>query len=258
MSSLLPACLLLASTAFASSWSSGSPTVETVEPELWVKTYNLNYGLVGDPSTTQAIGAGEPDVVLLQETTPGWEAAIRRAYAASYPHLAFIEGQGAGGQGLLSRYPVLHQEALPSPIGWFPGWLLVLDTPSGPLQVLSLHLEPPYAERGGFLVGAFTTDDDRLEELDVYLSFLDPELPTLVLGDFNEQRGPSLSLLEDQGFADALPSGVDTWRWPLAGLELNAALDHVFHSPELIPVLVEVQDLGRSDHLPVLVGFVVE
>jgi endonuclease/exonuclease/phosphatase family metal-dependent hydrolase len=258
MSFPLLLCALLVSSAPASSWSSGSSSVETVEAELWVKTYNLNYGLAGDPETTRAISAGAPDVVLLQETTPGWEVAIRDAYSHSYPHIAFIDGPGAGGQGLLSRYPVIRDEVLPSPIGWFPAWLLVLDTPKGPLQVLSLHLEPPYAERGGFLVGAFTTGDERLEELDIYLSFVDPELPTVVLGDFNEQRGPSLSLLEDQGYVDALPSGQDTWRWPVVGIELNAVLDHVFYSPELIPVHVDIQDLGRSDHLPVLVGFVVE
>jgi endonuclease/exonuclease/phosphatase family metal-dependent hydrolase len=257
---LLLICLLHALPVSASSWRSQDrePVPRPVLPELRVKTYNLNFGLEGDPSTTQAIGAGEPDVVLLQETTPGWEAAILEVYRGEYEHIAFIDGPGAGGQGLLSRFPVVRQEVLPSPIGWFPGWLLVVETPRGPLQILSLHLKPPWADRGGFVVGAFTTGDDRLEELDVYLSFVDPALPTLVLGDFNEQRGPSLSLLEDQGFSDALPQGEDTWRWTVAGFELDAALDHVFHGPELIPVQVEVQDLGRSDHLPVLVGFVVE
>jgi endonuclease/exonuclease/phosphatase (EEP) superfamily protein YafD len=258
MLSLLLPCALLLPGALASSWSSygSSPAVELVEAELWIETYNVNFGLEGDPETTAAIGEGDPDLVLLQETTPGWERALREAYAQDYPHMAFIDGPGAGGQGLLSRWPVIDDQVFPSPVGWFPGWLLVIDTPQGPLQILSLHLKPPYAELGGFLLGAFTTGDDRLAELDVYQSFLDPTLPTVVLGDFNEQRGPSLRLLESLGFADALPAGAETWRWPVAGLELGAALDHVFYGPGLIPVHSEVQQLGRSDHLPVLVGFV--
>ncbi len=254
------ALLSLPALGLASSWSSVPAERATVaiEPALTVKTFNVNYGLAGDPSTTEAIGAGAPDVVLLQETTPDWERVVRERYGGAYPHIAFIESPGAGGQGVLSRDPVLSMEVLPSPIGWFPAWLLVVDSAVGPVQVLSLHLKPPYAERGGFLVGAFTTGDERLAELDVYLSFLDPELPTVVLGDFNERRGPSLSLLEQQGFADALPAGEDTWRWTVLGVTLRSALDHLFHSPDLIPVRVEVQQLGRSDHLPVLAGFVLE
>ncbi len=227
-------------------------------PDLIVKTYNVNYGLAGEQDTTEAIGAGSPDIVLLQETTPAWERVVRERYAEAYPHMAFIEGPGAGGQGVLSRFPVRTVEVLPSPVGWFPAWLLQVELPSGSLQVLGLHLKPPYAERGGFVVGAFTTGDDRLEELDVYLSFLESSLPTVVLGDFNERRGPSIRLLEERGFADALPRGEETWRWTVAGIELTGALDHVFHCDGLRAVEAEVQDLGRSDHLPVLVGFVRE
>lgn len=257
MSLLCSLPVVLASGSFGS-----SARVQDLAPpepaDLRIKSYNLNYGLAGDPGTLAAVGAGAPDLVLLQETTPAWEAAIRGAYAQDFAELAFIEGPGAGGMGLLSRFPVVSEEILPSPIGWFPAWVLVVQTPQGPLQLLNLHLKPPYAERGGFLVGAFTTGDERLEELDVYLSFLDPGLPTVVLGDFNEQRGPSLALLQGLGFSDALPAGVDTWRWRVAGVQIDAALDHIFGTPDLRVVSVEVQDLGRSDHLPVMVGFVVE
>jgi endonuclease/exonuclease/phosphatase family metal-dependent hydrolase len=235
-----------------------SPPAPSVEPDLRVETYNVNYGLAGDPETLEAIGAGEPDLVLLQETTPAWERVIRERYGGEYPHIDFIEGPGAGGQGVLSRHPLRTVEVLSSPLGWFPGWLLQVELPTGPLQVLGLHLKPPYDDRYGFLVGAFTAGDDRLQELDAYLGFVDPALPTVVLGDFNERRGPSLRLLEEQGFTDALPRGEDTWRWSVAGLTLRSALDHVFYSPGLHVVDAEVQQLGRSDHLPLLVGFTLE
>jgi len=253
-------CLLAPLSVSASSWTSSGadPLPQPAEAELRVKTYNLNYGLAGDPSTTAAIGVGQPDLVLLQETTPAWEQAVIQAYGDDYAVIEFIDSPGAGGMGLLSRFPVQTVEVLPSPVGWFPAWLVRVETPQGPVQVLSLHLEPPFSEHGGFLVGAFTTGGDRLEELELYMSFTDPGLPTVVLGDFNEQRGPSLSLLEELGFSDALPTGEDTWRWTVVGFELRLALDHVFYSPELQPVAVEVQELGRSDHLPVMVDFVVE
>lgn len=255
--------LLLVVCSCALALGSGSLSAPSAElapgpVDLRVKTYNVNYGLAGDPQTTDAIGAGSPDLVLLQETTPAWERVLREAYGAVYPSIEFIDGPGAGGMGLLSRYPVETVEVLPSPMGWFPAWLVRVQTPRGPLQVLNLHLKPPYSQRGGFLVGAFSTGDDRLAELELYLAFVDPELPTIVLGDFNEGRGRALNLLARQGFSDALPAGVDTWRWSVAGFEIEAPLDHVFHGPQLRPVQVEVQDLGRSDHLPVMVGFTLE
>ena len=59
------------------------------------------------------------------------------AYGDDYAVIEFIDGPGAGGMGLLSRFPVQTVEVLPSPIGWFPAWLVRVETPEVPLQVLS-------------------------------------------------------------------------------------------------------------------------
>ncbi len=222
--------------------------------DLRVKTYNVNYGLAGDPSTLAAIGAGDPDVVLLQETTPAWEIAIRQRYSGDYPNIDFLDGPGAGGMGVLSKLPIETREILPSPVGWFDAWILRVQTSNGPLDLLQVHLMPPYAEHGGFVVGAFTTADERLEELSIYLRYLDPQVPAIVAGDFNARGGRVLGAMGDEGFVDALPRGADTWRWTVGGIELSAPLDHLFVDPRLLAVEAEVQDLGRSDHLPLMVG----
>lgn len=256
MSSVLALLVLLAPGILASGNSSRPAQVaQAPTADLSIKTYNVNFGLAGDGPTLAAIGEGAPDLILLQETTQAWEDAIRAEYAAAYPYQDFIEGPGAGGMGVLSRHPITTGAILLSPIGWFPAWLLTVRAPAGDVQILQVHLVPPYAEHGGFVVGFFTSPRGRLKELSAYLPYLDPTLPTVVAGDFNERAGPALGALATAGFLDALPRGMDTWRWTVAGITLDAPLDHVFCNAAMQVVSAEVQPLGRSDHLPVMVGF---
>jgi len=48
-------------------------------PAVRVMTYNVNYGIPGDPPTIAAMIAGRADAIFLQETTPAWEEALRAA-----------------------------------------------------------------------------------------------------------------------------------------------------------------------------------
>lgn len=45
-------------------------------PHLTVMTYNVNFGIAGDPETIEVIRGGGADVVFLQETTEAWEASL--------------------------------------------------------------------------------------------------------------------------------------------------------------------------------------
>src|SRR5262245_52667158 len=41
-----------------------------------VMTYNVNFGLAGDPAGVAAIASASPDIVMLQETNDAWAAAL--------------------------------------------------------------------------------------------------------------------------------------------------------------------------------------
>jgi endonuclease/exonuclease/phosphatase (EEP) superfamily protein YafD len=89
--------------------------------QVRVLTYNVNYGLAGDPATLAAFRDAGADLVLLQETTTAWERVLRGALSAQYPHMVFRHHGGAGGQGMLSRLPVRTVEFYPpAGDGWFP------------------------------------------------------------------------------------------------------------------------------------------
>ncbi|MBN1771705.1 MAG: endonuclease/exonuclease/phosphatase family protein [Deltaproteobacteria bacterium] len=231
------------------------------EPAMRVMTYNVNFGLGGDPEALAGVRAAGADVVFLQETNAEWEAAFRRDLGDVYPTMEFVERPAAGGMGLLSRWPVREAEVLePPPGGWFPAWRVVLATPLGPVQFLGLHLRPQISDSGSVVSGYFTTGDERLAEIRAYLERLDPGLPTLLLGDFNETTGgDALEHLAGLGYRSALNEfdpGRETWHWTTSAGSISFQFDHLVHDARLEPLEVRVLQEGRSDHLPVLGVFV--
>jgi endonuclease/exonuclease/phosphatase (EEP) superfamily protein YafD len=247
--SLLPLVLLAA----CSETPAPSPPVARGEA-ITVMTYNVNFGLAGDPEGVYAIREIDADVVLLQETTEAWERAIRDELGAAYPHMSFRHCCRAGGLAVLSKFPVRDGDYLPAPTGWFPAWRLVVDSRIGPLQVLNLHLHPMVSERGSWVSGYFTTGDDRVKELDAFLPALDPALPTIVAGDLNETPdGAALERLARAGFRGAQrDASRRTWRWGTSLGDLSMQLDHILHDGRLEVVSVDVVERGRSDHFPVV------
>jgi endonuclease/exonuclease/phosphatase (EEP) superfamily protein YafD len=230
-----------------------NPQVEEAGETLRVMTYNVNYGMAGDETTLQAVLAGDAEVVFLQETGEAWEPYLR-TLEDHYPYMAFHTEMDAGGMAILSKYPFAEQAWTPSPIGWFPGWIVVVDSPIGDLQVLNVHLKPPIDD-GSLLKGYFTTAKQRHAELSTYTALLDPELPTLVVGDFNEKNRKSTRMLKRRGMTDVLERyapGAKTWQWHTSTVTLRATLDHVFVDEHLRAVHGEVLRVGRSDHFPVV------
>jgi endonuclease/exonuclease/phosphatase (EEP) superfamily protein YafD len=227
-------------------------------PELVVLTYNVNFGLDGDPATVAAIRRSGADVVFLQETTPGWERELR-ALRAIYPRQAYRHDRGAGGLAVLSKLPFRQLEYLPSPAGWFAAWRVLVATPLGALQVLQVHLRPPVSDRGSWVSGYFTTGSFRRGEIDHFARSLRPGMPTLVVGDFNEgDAGKAVRYLADRGLRSVLAdagSADTTWRWQTSLGQISLRLDHICYSRELVPVRAQVLRDGRSDHLPVLAVF---
>ena len=229
-------------------------TATAAQPSIKIMTYNVNFGLSGDRMTLAAIGKGNADVIFLQETTPGWERVIRRRFRKKYKRIEFRHYRHAGGLAILSKLPFEDGGLLQAPDTWFPAWRVVLKTAMGPVQALNVHLRPPHD--GGWVKGYFTTGPIREREMRYYMERLDPSLPTMVIGDFNENHGKALDMLENMGWRNALmdhdPTAT-TWRWPTSFLELRQTLDHVFHSPTLVSRSAKVINAGRSDHLPLLV-----
>jgi endonuclease/exonuclease/phosphatase family metal-dependent hydrolase len=249
--------------AFARLSSAPEPIAVTPDPraiKLRVMTYNVNFGLEGDRAGLAAIASASPDLVLLQETTPAWETALVAGLGATFPHHRFEHPRRewvAGGLGILSRWPIVSIERLDPPVGApFFAWRVIVDAPGGTLQLVNVHLHPPISHSGSWILGYVTTRPIRQREAEAHVARLDPALPTIVLGDFNEEDdGMALAVFRARGFTNALPQfqpDADTWQWPLGtSAILRFRLDHILYDEHFRAIGAAVVDRGRSDHAPV-------
>jgi len=233
--------------------------------DVSVLSYNINFALARSRTcpraarVLEAVRASRADVVLLQETTPAWEALLRPLY----PHQRWHhEPEGAGGSAVLSTWPVAPLRVLDLPTAVqgsvFRPVVAEVDVPGGALSFVNVHLRPPLELNGSAgLSTARTTGAVRRGEAAELLRL---SAPTVIGGDFNEQDGAdALSVLAEAGYADALahvPYRKETHRWPKFGTTLRKRLDHVlFDSARLrcdgCGVLSGYEE-GASDHQPVI------
>ena len=231
-------------------------------PHFRVLTYNVNWGGPQPAMAAEIIRNSGADIVCLQETTPEWEQYLRRELGQDYSFAAFrnSENRLGGGLAFLSKNAAHEVAYIRSDTGWFDGWIMAFRTPLGRVQVLNVHLRPPVSDSGSWISGYLTTRDDRLREMERFYDRRRPELPMLVVGDFNDsQNSPVVKWLEDKGMMNALPAfdrHSPTWQWRTSLLKLSRRMDHVIYSRELECSSARVIRAGASDHFPVEAIFV--
>lgn len=224
-----------------------------------VVTFNVDLKKYQDEETIEAVGRIGGDIVVLQEVNRGWREALEANYAAEFPFRAY-EGEASGGLAILSKHPFEDRGVLPGVDGWHPAWHVVVDSPIGPLQMLLVHLKPPFSAREG-ISGYLDADEARLREVQTFHAPCDDDIPTIILGDFNESPGgAALSYLGDRGFRNVLPQfrpGQETWRYERSLYDQAIdTLDHIlYQASEFDPLNAYVRYYGNSDHLPVVALF---
>lgn len=225
---------------------------------LTVATYNVHLDRFADPATVRALTSLDADVVCLQEVSGGWARVLQGSLAARYPHV-LVEPGGSSGLAILSRHPLEDRGIIAGERGWHPAWDVVAHTHLGPVQLLHIHLRPVFSGRGDPLRSWIGVEEDHLRQIRLFTRGVEPRMPTLVLGDFNEgPEGAAVRWLERAGFRNALPAyrpGQPTWRMPSPGAQLDATIDHILFDPHLAPLDAWVVPRGRSDHMPVVARF---
>tara|TARA_R100000789_G_scaffold34375_4_gene37656 strand:- start:12086 stop:12994 length:909 start_codon:yes stop_codon:yes gene_type:complete len=131
---------------------------------------NLLYRNAQIPQLSQDILAAAPDVITLQELT-GRNGEILDRLAPDYPHRTTCPFYSWSRNAVLSRHPILPGGTLCLSGQGIAG--LHLDTPQGPVWVLSLHLRWPFPHGQGAQAAA-------LEQVIAGL-----EGPMVLSGDFN-------------------------------------------------------------------------
>lgn len=225
-------------------------------PDYHFATYNMAYTKAGDDSTLRAVGETHGDVIALQEINAKWQQLLTARYEEDYPYMLFHAEEGPKGLGFLSRFPLEDGGVLPAPEDWHPAWRVTAQTPAGPIQILNVHLRALFDASGNPLSSYLATGDDHAQEIELFLASCEPDVPLVVLGDFNEGTGgAAIRHLEQRGYRNALPlyhPGQPTWHAKSVANQLTLTIDHVLFDDAFAPLNAYVLDAGRSDHLPVV------
>jgi endonuclease/exonuclease/phosphatase family metal-dependent hydrolase len=231
-------------------------------PNFTIETFNIDddhdSATARDPATISAIGAANADIVCLQEASLIWQPVIENAYASKYPFRLYHARDGAAGLAVLSKFRLTDGGYLPAPNDWHPAWFFFADTPAGKLQIVNVHLRSYFTGNGGRVSSYLTTNSDHSYEIQSFASQVRVDVPTIFVGDFNEDSGSAVAYLEAQGYTDVLPlyhPGQYTWRQRSVANELTQMLDHVMFDSSLLPLDSWVVNRGHSDHIPVVAHF---
>lgn len=226
-------------------------------PHIHVLTYNVNWGEPRPDLAAEIIRRSGADIVCLQETTPQWEQYLRQVLRKDYPFAEFRNSRTrmGGGLGFLAKVPAQEVVYVPSQTGWFDGWIMKFQTEIGPVQIIGVHLRPPVSDNGSWVSGYFTTSGDRRTEMKRFFGAREQQIPTLVMGDFNDgENSPVVRWLETQGMINALPEFdhyTPTWEWQTSLITLKRRMDHILYTPDLDCSAARVLPAGASDHFPV-------
>ncbi len=222
-----------------------------------VMTVNL---LCANQRTTAIIGeisAARPDVLLLQEYTDAWHAALQRALGREYPYVRSVVREDSFGLAVYSRIPFDANVVVNLQLGDadVPQARVVASIASRQVAFYNVHLLPPRNLK-------YCTEQRR--EFGDLVKILEKEsLPIVLCGDLN--------LINESAFGDEfrrlgltdvhMLSGRGRGAtWPVLGLFRIAPgirLDHVYVSGELTAPRSGTGVGEGSDHRPVIaeVGF---
>lgn len=260
------AAILLSLCAHCVTTGPAAPTLPTpaAQQTFVVATFNVNFAIPRDPATIRAARELDADVLLLQETSPEWQASLQPWISERRLHARFWHSDRypAGGAGVVSRWPIRDELSVDSAVDWFQAHRFIADSPCGPIELVNVHLQPPITD-GSVVRGWFDAPSQHEREVTRVFEVLrfSAQNPLVVAGDFNEpeDRGAVAWLNRHRRLTSALPGfqpDATTWRWPVGPIELTQRLDHVMYNPRALRALdVRVVHAGRSDHLPVRAVF---
>lgn len=172
---------------FGSEWIS-LPASGAARHDFSAMNWNLEYGERTPAAAAAQLEHVTVDLIALQELEPDAAAAIEAnlTITVGYPYRAMVPRWGAGGLGVLSRYPIESVSSSEDP----PCLELTVDTPRGKVQVIDAH--PTHGEIDKATRLRLPIDfnaSDRRAAIATLRKRIDPVLASgqrlLVLGDFN-------------------------------------------------------------------------
>ena len=211
---------------------------------------NLQYSNGAYVDFTRLVGDQRPDVVVVEEVTPAWAAALA-TLDERFPARKLIVREGAFGIGILSRWPMQNVEQLDLGHPAYPALLAHIATGSGRLALLATHPPPPVSAE------LFAVRNDQLHQAAALLRRL--QAPTVLLGDLNTSPwSPFFARLLQQSGLTSVREGFGLLpTWPSFFPPAMIPIDHCLISRDARVTGVRTGPHIGSDHLPLIIDLLV-
>lgn len=243
---LVALAALLANAGVVAPWYDGGARAAVGDIRVKVLLANVLSSNAGHDRLFELVAAERPDVLLLLEVSPRWEAALA-SLESGYPHRVVEAREGNFGIALLSRLPLTSSAVVGTePLG-LPTIVATLAASGKRLAVVATHPMIP--------LGAANYEARNLQ-LGILADLLgNMNGPRLLAGDLNaslwdrhyrllEKRTMLRNVREGKGI---LPT------WPTFLPVAMIPIDHVLVSREVGVEDVRTGPRIGSDHLPLLV-----
>jgi endonuclease/exonuclease/phosphatase (EEP) superfamily protein YafD len=259
-------------TPIAARATEGEETGNAIAGEISLLTFNV-WGYSDSADTARAIVAQEiPDVVVLQELSPGMVPALVEELGSLYPYRHLNPGGGYRGGGVLSRYPMRQARLAEGSLVAGFAQVVEIEVEGRVFTLYNVHLDATAAlyyidsdeSVGEKVRSSFEVRERQVDQLVADVS--GRQGPVLVAGDFNmtEQSDVYRTLvrvLQDAhrevgwGLGHTFPAYGGSWRG-IPVFPRMVRIDMILHSDEWAALECQVLDEhGQSDHLPVLARF---
>ena len=221
---------------------------------LRVMAFNTKIGAGSIPELAALVRREKPDVLTVQELTPGWAAEF--AALGLFPYSALRALPGASGTGIWARYPLTDSRTVDPKSGFDQTVALLRVSDDRTFEVVSAHPRPPIPQATDFgSPDRWVTDLSRL-----------PAAATsgpvrVMAGDFNASLDHSpFRKLVDTGYVDAAAEVgkglVPTW--PMNGKHVPpVTLDHVLVDSRADARSFDAYTIAGTDHRAIVADLVV-
>ncbi len=225
----------------------GSPALPTEKP-IRAMLMNLNAANGNTKQVLNAIRTADPDLLLLEEATPKWAAALA-VLNEDYPHHIAEPQDGCFGIMLLSKVPLAHEKIVTIGDSGVPSIVTDVHFQQGTISLIGTHPLPP--------MGAEYSKRRDMQLIELPYTVMNQKHPVLLIGDLNVSPFSYWfrRVVSESGLKNSMKGFGFQPSWPSGNRFLRIPLDHVLHSPEIIiHNRVIGGDVG-SDHFPVIVDF---
>ena len=244
------AVLMLATAAlnawYVVPWYLNSEDAPAVGPKIKVVLANVFAENDNHFALRDLLDAEQPDIVFLQEISPGWGATL--GHWDDYPHRHIVPRHDYFGIAMLSRLPLEHVETVSSPPRGFPTLVARTKINDRQITLVSTHPMPPLGRPN------FEARNTQLASVAELVNTA--RGARLLIGDFNATMWGSnyAELVDATGLANVRKGFGVLASWPNFLPFAMIPIDQCLVSEELRAVDVRLgPDIG-SDHRPLIVS----